>query len=353
MQQQAENQPFVWRCNLLGGGQLIEIYERLQHLPNISDFIKQKGWEYGEGFIVGEKIEEIKNDKKVVYRTPARFLTGQPMLPLKAFINDKIDKTKIIDNQNELFHTSYTEERYKPPLVLLKKLDSLPIAYWNEFLGYNHSVIGIHAPQAKTSELIEFYNAFKEHHYIYRFFTILNSSAIAGHSTSILKSDIDNLPSTKIISDLKFTFWEKILIEDVVNYMSEYIREGQKSTLLKNSAKSTDFQSYSNTFIRLLRQIYENINVTMPICFDGLACQAFYFGDKPNLPSQAELNAIELRKIIYQDEMYRRLRTVRVLRFYSDNLLLIFKPNRLRYWIRSTAIRDAYDTAIDLYGQGY
>jgi hypothetical protein len=44
---------------------------------------------------------------------------------------------------------------------------------------------------------------------------------------------------------------------------------------------------------------------------------------------------------------------VRVLRFYDRNVILIVKPDRLRYWIRSTAIRDADETLADLQKQGY
>jgi hypothetical protein len=42
-----------------------------------------------------------------------------------------------------------------------------------------------------------------------------------------------------------------------------------------------------------------------------------------------------------------------MLRFYSQNMILIVKPDRLRYWIRSTAIRDADETLLDLREQGY
>ena len=43
----------------------------------------------------------------------------------------------------------------------------------------------------------------------------------------------------------------------------------------------------------------------------------------------------------------------RVVRLYLDNVLIVIKPDRLRYWIRSTAIRDADDTLVDLRRQGY
>jgi len=42
-----------------------------------------------------------------------------------------------------------------------------------------------------------------------------------------------------------------------------------------------------------------------------------------------------------------------VVRYYDANVILIVKPDRLRYWIRSTAIRDADDTLIDLRDQAW
>jgi hypothetical protein len=44
---------------------------------------------------------------------------------------------------------------------------------------------------------------------------------------------------------------------------------------------------------------------------------------------------------------------VRVVRFYERNVIIIVKPDRLRYWIRSTAIRDADETLVDLQKQGF
>jgi hypothetical protein len=42
-----------------------------------------------------------------------------------------------------------------------------------------------------------------------------------------------------------------------------------------------------------------------------------------------------------------------VLRYYDQNVVLVVKPDRLRYWIRSTAIRDADETLLDLKKQGF
>jgi hypothetical protein len=80
---------------------------------------------------------------------------------------------------------------------------------------------------------------------------------------------------------------------------------------------------------------------------------AFAFGNPPDTCLFEELKESNLRKLIYVDQTYRHLRTTRILRLYLENVVMLVKPDRLRYWIRSTAVRDADETIIELQGQGY
>jgi type I restriction-modification system DNA methylase subunit len=165
-----EKFPYLWRSDLLGGGRLVYMSQYLQTMRKLSKFIKQKKWEYGEGFIKGEKIEKVENNKKKILRTEAAFLTGKPYLPEKAFTEFGIYRAKIIINEEKLFHTSYTEERYKSPLLLFKKINTLPVEYWeDDFLGYDHSVVGIHVPIINSLELRGLYDFIKRNHSIINF----------------------------------------------------------------------------------------------------------------------------------------------------------------------------------------
>ena len=348
-QKQVEEYPYIWRSNLLGGGRLFDISRRLQSMRKLGEYIKQKEWDYGEGFIIGK---EIKKEGKVK-RTPAPFLTGRPFLPTKAFTDTGVDETQIKTVEETLFHTAYTESRYSLPLILIKKIDSLPIIFWDkDFIAYNHSIVGIHAPHAQT-ELREFYNTISQNHYVYRFFCTLNGTSLVGKATTILKKDIDELPYPEDLSKFSFSFWEKALCEDTLKYLTNYVRLGQNSELLTKAANMDDLRAYSDMFIRMLKSVYDNLRASDPIFLNGLTCQLFYFGERPDSSWLSEQPEDELRKLIYDDKKYKHLRTIRVLRFYSENFLLLVKPDRLRYWIRSIAIRDADETIIDLRQQGY
>ena len=135
--------------------------------------------------------------------------------------------------------------------------------------------------------------------------------------------------------------------------MGDYIRRGQNSDLLIKEAKVDHLQEYSNLFLRMLCSVYDNLQASNPIFLNGLICQPFYFGERPNLSWIEDHTEDELKKLIYNDKTHGYLRTIRVLRFYAENVLLIIKPDRLRYWIVSTAIRDADETLIDLRRQGF
>ncbi len=102
----------------------------------------------------------------------------------------------------------------------------------------------------------------------------------------------------------------------------------------------------------MLGSLYDNLRAHEPIMLNGLIAQPFYFGTEPDVSWLDEECEEPLQRLIY-DTSREALRTVRVVRYYEKNVILIVKPDRLRYWIRSTAIRDADDTLTDLRKQGW
>ncbi len=343
-QAQAVADPYVWRVNLLGGGRLLDLSQRLRRMRTLEEFIaKQKDWDYGEGFIVGSG------------KTEAPFLTGKKYLPTEALTIDGIDESSIGVVNETKFESPRNERRFTPPLVMIKESESLPIAFWSKSsIAYRDKIVGIHAPRSQESDLRSIYSTIAHNRDMYRFTCMLNGSqALIGKATAILKQDIDVLPFPEDPSELTFCFWEETLRVDVLKYMADYVRLGQNSALLKNAATPSDLNAYANLFMRMLGSVYDNLKAAATIHLDGLICQPFYFGERPNLTWIEKGIEADLRKLIYHEEQYKFLRTIRVLRFYSQNVFLIVKPDRLRYWIPSTAIRDADESLLDLREQGF
>jgi len=348
LQEEAEENPFVWRANLLGGGRLVGMSKRLRNMRTMVKYLQknkeEKKWDYGEGFIAA----------KTGRREPATFLTGRPLLPTDAFTASGIDETRIGTVTETHFRSAYKEDRYSAPLVLIKENDCLPVAFRNSgFLAYRNEIVGIHAPLSDTKELRKLYDFLCQQHDLLRFIVTLHGSrSFISKSTAILKRDIDQLPFPEQRHLLDLSFWEQAIQSDVLKYMASYVRLGQNSDLLRKKAEKSDLARYSNMFCEMLCSIYDNLRATDPVFLNGLTCQPFYFGDHPNVSWLDEDAEGELRKLIYYQN-HKHLQTVRIFRLYSENVMLIVKPDRLRYWIRSTAIRDADETLIDLREQGY
>ncbi len=340
LQKDAENNPYVWRVNLLGGGRLLDILQRFRSMRTLKKYMGQKRWENKEGFTVGNR------------KYPAPFLTGKNFLPANTLTSEGIDTYKIQRITETHFERPRKEINYTPPLVLIRKLESLPIGFWDrDFLAYPNGIIGIHAPMDQVSELRKFYDFFRDEHNTYKFACILNGGEFS--ATAYSKQRIGELPHPDDLREYSFSFWEDALRKDVLKYLTDYIRLGQNSELLRKKAEDLDLREYSDIFIRLLGSVYDNLKASNPVFLNGLICQPFYFGENPNLSWLNDENVEkELQRIIYYKE-YDRLRTTRTLRHYDENAMLIVKPDRLRYWIRSTAIRDADETLIDLRQQGY
>jgi SAM-dependent methyltransferase len=341
--EEIESNPCAARANLLGGGRLARIAARLNAMRSLSRYVEENEWFMGEGFIEG------KNG-----RFTASYLTGKPLLPTSIFKENGFDRDALGRVTAKKFYWPSKEELFQPPLVLIKEHESLPIVFWEEGpLAYKDKIVGIHAPQYERKTLHHLYITFLKHRETLKFAVALNGSqALVGKATALLKSDIDALPFPQDESELDFTHWEAVLADDTLAHFVAFVRLGQESVLLKNRADQETVSAYSEMFCQMLGSMFENLQVAEPIFLNGLICQPFYFGDEPAIEWLGPDCEEQLRALVF-DHSRESLRTNRVVRYYHKNVVFIVKPDRLRYWIKSTAIRDADDTLIELQEQGY
>lgn len=336
-------EPKAARANLLGGGRLTAVSARLGQMRTLADFVKQRGWLMGEGFIEGRSGKQS-----------GKHLTGQPLLPTSALTNEGFDAEDIETVTATSFYRPGRPTLFEPPLVLIREHESLPIAYWDRsVLAFKHKIVGVHAPPANKEEHKRFFKRLQKNLAYYRFAMMLNGSqALIGKATAVLKSDIEALPYPEDEAELELTFWEQALAEDTLRYIAPYVRLGQQSELLKQAADAETLRDYASMYCRLLDSLYGNLRASDPVFLDGLTCQPFFFGDEPAVEWLGPNCQEQLTDLVFEDTL-PSLRTVRVVRYYHENVIFVVKPDRLRYWIRSTAIRDADDTLTELRQQGY
>lgn len=134
--------------------------------------------------------------------------------------------------------------------------------------------------------------------------------------------------------------------------MVELVQKGESSKLLSTEVSGHNMELFQQMFLGMLRGTYPNIRQCRQGVFDGFGYCAFCFGERSELDWPDESWTAEVKQLVYA-RFGEALRTVRVLRIYHVNTILLVKPKWLRYWTRSTAIRDADDVFDDLREQGY
>jgi hypothetical protein len=78
----------------------------------------------------------------------------------------------------------------------------------------------------------------------------------------------------------------------------------------------------------------------------------FVFGDgKVDWNGTDELKG-KLNSLLHE-QRGTTLHVTRIARIYDDSFVFLLKPEPLRYWLRSTALRDADETLSDLRAQGF
>jgi len=331
------------RPNLLGGGRLAELAARMRQMRTLGQFVMECGWLMGEGFIEGRSGKQA-----------GEHLTGRPFLPTDLLTDEGFSIDDLEQVTATVFYRPGRPELFAPPLVLIRENESLPMAFWNSGpLTYKHQIVGIHAPTSDHQGLQRLFDELTRNIEFLRFAVLVNSpQALVGKATAILKSDIESLPYPANQSELALTFWEHALASDTKQYMARYIRLGQQSDLLRRNADANVLSEYASLYCRLLGSLYDNLRPSEPVFLNGLICQPFFFGDEPAIEWLGPDCEEHLTSLVFE-ESFSTLRTVRVVRFYHENVVFIIKPDRLRYWIRSTAIRDADDTLTELRQQGY
>jgi hypothetical protein len=238
---------------------------------------------------------------------------------------------------------------------VIKENQSLPSAFWaSGDLAYGHEIVGIAARPSERRALEEFHKRFAQYRPIYRFLCMVTGSrSMVQRATAILKKDIDLLPFPDTPEDLDLSFWEEAICADVINWLGDYVRLGQASQLLRQAADETHLKGYTSIFCRMLGGIYANLKPCSAVRHNGIVCQPFFFGEKPEAPWLEDSGSWSQLEGLVHGRYWGVFRTVRVVRFYAENVIVIVKPDRLRYWIPSTAIRDADETLVDLQEQGW
>ncbi|MGB2809501.1 MAG: N-6 DNA methylase [Sedimentisphaerales bacterium] len=352
----AKTEQLIWKTNLLGSGHLYHLVQRLHGLRPLGKYLKEKkkndGWEFGEGYIIGNGTKE------------ASYLTNKRMIPTDKFNDDVINENDIeVETASQFYRIAERNTKiFTKPHVLIKEKPSLPIAFINDDLIFKHEILGVHAP--KEQELHNLRKHIINNRILYKTL-LLSGSGRAGISRStgtILKKDMLALPYPEDLSKLRLSKAEQIICDDVIKYYAEQLAKNEEAKLNTEDANEQILKAFAKVFCDSLNSIYkEGKKLFYPLDYiksTSFICYPFAYGNpnKPQKMSKSEKKQIEKGDLscLLDNKQDANILYKRIIKLYHQrDMVYLVKPKILRYWLKSIALRDADEVFTDLVSSGY
>jgi len=371
--QTALDSPKVWQSNFMGGGRLHQLVERIAPERTLGDFLNEmeatRGWSIAEGWIeapdslplkriqsllqtrnrtVGESKELADLESK--YR--AEWITGQSFVETKDLTEVDIIKTNVCNVQYFQWSRKKNKAIFEPPHILIKESvtgKKIPVHFSNDYLTFKDKIIGIHAPEQDRSTLEKLEEYINQECNV-SLMWLLSGQVLTSREGVPLKEDILSLPYSSSL--FEFNDIEKVLLDDIMNQYAEFRKEGEKSTILK-AVNKDDLEAFGTYYCRILNSVYKHFKPMKPIQGKEFIVYPFVLGQNPEIEIPDSIEGMEeTLKMLIDHKTDYNLWVRRILRFYQKNVILLYKPNQKRYWLKSVAIRDADETFMDLFNQG-
>lgn len=341
----------VWKSNLLGGGRIVDLIERLSRLRTLGNFLEEKkksGWVKGEGFI------ENKNGKRLLY------ITGKDFLPTEAFTENGVNWSNVRPCNVEKFHRKTNEKVFTGPHLLIRKILSpvkLITSFVDRYLVFKSDILSIHAPKNESNSLKELAKYFDSNSSLLRFYILATSSRVKiNKATSLYDEDILHLPYPENLISAKLSSPEKILVEDALKYV--FPSDGEKKLLTQATEKA--IRSFADVFSRTLNSVYQTGGKSFRLfkILDAGIYYALHFEYSSSNPTAPLEKTADLEKYIREiipteKKKGKRTHTQRVLKVFGKDTVILTKPKQIRYWLPSVALRDADETFADYFKSRY
>lgn len=371
--------PYIWKVNLLGGGRLHRVIDRLLlDTPTLGTYLEQKkkndGWQFGEGYSVGcgKELNDLPNVNELTRFSPeelkqqfkfkmapkiAPWITGECQVPPKKLTKMGIDWMSVKPVKKIFFERprGTTKLIFSPPHVLIREKvegTSIPAAFTKKKLVFTNQVIGIYAPENEQEHLKVLAERLNESKLFGILAIMISGRILVGRSNSLYKSDIMALPYPDDMQDFELNFWEQALVDDIDNYLVDFRRKGENAIVLSKTNEA-DLHSFGKMYCNILNPVYKEFCPLDPIPLGSFICYPFCYGDTPKFDIPDKSNIILFLEKLLRRQKGRRLFINRILRLYEQNIIFMVKPNQKRYWTNSIALRDADETLVDFLHQGY
>ncbi|MBT9371382.1 N-6 DNA methylase [Rhizobium sp. CSW-27] len=338
----AESGPEIWRVNLLGGARAFSLVKRLKQYRTLYDYASERQWHVREGFVEGKKGVSRK----------AEHLIGKPLLPSEALTIDGIDRKMITVVPEKPIEGPRSADLFTPPMLLVREHMDLPHAVWSDgYLTFKNQIVGF--AQAPKHDLDSVHDWMKAQSIPLRaFVAAVSTKLFTQKATNIAGADVLALPFPED-GNLDLSENEQIVADDVVTYYRDFVRKGSESKLLMEEV-GEDLADFAAVFCKQINAIYKDNPVIAlePRRWPGIVCLPFVFG-RGAVEWDGDSDLRGKLDALLRQQKGSSLAVTRIARIYEGRFIFLLKPNRLRYWLRSIALRDSDDVLADLRAQGF
>lgn len=343
--QAAINNQFIWKINLLGGGRIKNLVEKANNCKSFEEFLKENDCVFGEGFKIGSNGN-----------LNPEFIYSLKTLPTEAINENEIIIESLKDiPRNQKFEKIPNELIFKAPNILIKENTGqvkIPIHLNNYDFSFQHKIIGI---SGSIEVLHQIKETFDNKNELFRFLIFsCSGQVLINLNTALLKKDLMFLP----FFDFPLSSFDINTINDVNNYTQDFLRRGENSKAISKIRGDENIKkiigNYGTEFSRALNTIYEDNNRKFRLSDviqleNSLIATVFKYDNENTEPNfSKDFSALNIEGLT-NNEISAHLSVNRIIKLYPQKDTVVFvKPNQYRYWLSSTAYRDADKCFSDL-----
>lgn len=370
----------IWKVAMWGGPRDYQLIKRLYELPSLQDICEENNFVNGEGFIIGDGkyyVPEMANKSFINIKQMERYLIDETKLP-------QLNQTNFIRPRSD------KKEIFIGPHLLIKQSPVAGVGFIAAVVRcdavFNQSILGIHGNEEDISLLSLCCIALNSKLPIY--LAMMTSSRWLVERDELeaneilnlrIPFDLDNQECIQMLGDMSLESVkndenlaehmmrsvyllddsESKLIKDAIEITLDYFRFGKNSRVI-NPPSSEMVELYLETLARTLNNAFSSNNRFKLTIFAGqapLKVVSLTLNKEQN-DCEYGINIIESTDLLI--ETLHRLDTNlleqrsqgvfirRNVRVYEKDTIFIIKPNQIRYWSQSLALRDADELYADI-----
>jgi len=340
--QTAINNEFIWKNNLLGGGRIKSLVEKVQELPTLKEFLIENDSIVEEGFEIGSK-QNLSPEH--IYKIP--------FLPTAAINENEIGYDLLTEmNTSTKFSKVPLEESFiAPNLIIWENIgeNRFPIFLNEKSFSFKRRLISIKSLTNNTLLLKNIYNSFEENYNFYKFYFLATSSeTLINRNNTFLLKDFKNLPF--IEDGFSFSDFDLKVVNDSLDFQQDFFIHGEKSKALQQIQHNkfvSVISNYGIEFSKALNTIYADnkrrFRLSDVVQLDNSLIATVFKYDNENIKPKFGKDVSELDiDGLTNNHISAHLSVNRIIKLYPQKDTIVFvKPNQYRYWLSLIAYRDA------------